>query len=73
MELQFYCQPKSKPLDFMTINFGFGLWAQQLDSKPTGTSQNGLKVKKAGHKSECCMSMMADRHFGQTLCFTENS
>ena len=28
----------------------------------TETSQNGLKVAKAGHKSEGCMGMMADRH-----------
>ena len=30
----------------------------------TETSQNGLKVAKAGHKSEGCMGMMADRHDG---------
>jgi len=28
------------------------------------TSQNGLKVAKAGHKSESRMGMMADRHVG---------
>ena len=28
------------------------------------TSRNGLKVAKAGHKSEGCMGMMADRHDG---------
>ena len=29
------------------------------------TSQNGLKVAKAGHKSDGCMGMIADRHDGQ--------
>ena len=31
------------------------------------TSRNGLKVAKAGHKSEGRMGMMADRHNGQLL------
>ena len=35
------------------------------------TSRNGLKVAKAGHRSEGCMGMMADRHFGQWLWFWE--
>ena len=35
------------------------------------TSQNGLKVAKAGHKSEGRMSMMADRHDGWQLWFGE--
>ena len=30
VELQFYCQPKTKPLDFMTLDFGFGLKAGHM-------------------------------------------
>ena len=31
------------------------------------TSRNGLKVAKAGHKSECLMGMMADSYDSERL------
>ena len=37
----------------------------QVEFKVLSTSRNGLKVAKAGHKSEGLMGMMADRHDSQ--------
>ena len=36
-----------------------------MESLQLQTNQNGLKVPKAGHKSEGSMGMMADMHDGQ--------
>ena len=56
-------------LYFLTVNSKVYLSLQglnkQMKSNIMQTSQNSLKVAKAGHKSEGHIGMMADMHDGQ--------